>query len=419
MPDRRLWRHFDYFLLIAVALIIALGVAMIYSASRGDPEIERAPTNQAVTALLGIVILFIITISDYSLLKGLAWLLYLVILALLLGVLIFGELRFEARRWYNLGGFDFQPGELAKLVLGIVIAAFIADRQGKRPYLETIILSGVLIAPCIILILRQPNLSTALIITFMWATMVFAGGIESRHVGALLGVILSVVIIVLVSSVVLGFDLVEQPKIECEAKDTACQTAADAAQKNQRPAIIRNYQINRIQSFIGINPNRNRTPNPNSDKCAAENINDLNYQTCQALFAFGSGGWLGQGFLQGTQGQLRFLPVRHTDFIFSIIGEELGFLGAAAFVAILMFIIYRALRAAWIAHDVFGRMLCISIAAVFFLQTYINLGMQVGLLPVTGVVLPFVSYGRSNLISAIIAIGLIESVAMRYKKLEF
>ena len=111
--------------------------------------------------------------------------------------------------------------------------------------------------------------------------------------------------------------------------------------------------------------------------------------------------------------------MRHTDFIFSIIGEELGFLGAVTFVAILMFIIYRALRAAWIAHDVFGRMLCISIAAVFFLQTYINLGMQVGLLPVTGVVLPFVSYGRSNLISAIIAIGLIESVAMRYKKLEF
>lgn len=417
MPDRRLWRHFDYLLLVVVALIIALGVAMIYSASRGDPEIERTPTTQAVTALLGLVVLFVVTIFDYSLLRGLAWLLYIVIVALLVGVLIFGELRFEARRWYNLGGFDFQPGELAKLFLGIVIAAFIADRQGKRPYLETVILSGLLIAPCIFLILRQPNLSTALIITFMWVAMVFAGGIESRHVGSLLGVLLAVALVIGISSVILGFDVVEPAPIECQAKDTACQTALAESEKNRRPALIRNYQINRVRAFVGLAASNANNQSNTDNRCAV--ITDLNYQTCQALFAFGSGGWFGQGFMQGTQGQLRFLPVRHTDFIFSIIGEELGFWGASAFIALLVFIIYRALRAAWIAHDVFGRLLCISIAAVFFLQTYINLGMQVGLLPVTGVVLPFVSYGRSNLISAMVAIGLIESVAMRYKKLEF
>ncbi len=116
---------------------------------------------------------------------------------------------------------------------------------------------------------------------------------------------------------------------------------------------------------------------------------------------------------------MRFLPVRHTDFIFSVIGEELGFIGAMVFIALLTFIIFRALRAAWIARDTFGRLLCVSIAAVLFLQTYINLGMQVGIMPVTGVVLPFVSYGRSSLITALAAIGLVESVAMRYKKLEF
>ncbi|MCW1966657.1 MAG: FtsW/RodA/SpoVE family cell cycle protein, partial [Anaerolineae bacterium] len=225
MPDRRLWRHFDYLLLVVVALIIAFGVAMIYSASRGDPEIERTPTTQAVTALLGLVVLFVVTIFDYSLLRGLAWLLYVVILALLVGVLIFGELRFEARRWYNLGGFDFQPGELAKLFLGIVIAAFIADRQGKRPYLETVILSGLLIAPCIFLILRQPNLSTALIITFMWIAMVFAGGIESRHLGSFLSMLLAVGVVGVVSFAIFGFGVVEAPTPVCKGNDTGCQNA--------------------------------------------------------------------------------------------------------------------------------------------------------------------------------------------------
>jgi rod shape determining protein RodA len=143
------------------------------------------------------------------------------------------------------------------------------------------------------------------------------------------------------------------------------------------------------------------------------------YQSDQALIALGSGGWFGQGFAQGQQSQLRFLPVRHTDFIFSVIGEELGLVGALVFILLLGFLIYRSMRVAWVARDTFGRLLCVSVAAVLFLQTYINLGMQVGIMPVTGVVLPFVSYGRSNLLTAMASIGIVESVIMRYKKLEF
>jgi rod shape determining protein RodA len=128
---------------------------------------------------------------------------------------------------------------------------------------------------------------------------------------------------------------------------------------------------------------------------------------------------LGKGYLQGKQTQLRFFPARHTDFIFSVIAEELGFIGASIVIALLGFTIIRSLWIGLIARDVFGRLLCIGIAAVLFLQTYINIAMQVGWAPVTGVVLPFISYGRSNLVVAMIAIGVIESVAMRYKKLEF
>jgi rod shape determining protein RodA len=398
MPDRRLWRHFDYPLLIAIILIVAFGVAMIYSASRGDPEIDRTPTNQAVTALIGLSVLFLATLIDYSLLQNASWLLYGITFLLLAGVLIFGENRLNARRWYNLGGFDFQPGEAAKLMLGVVIATFISQRQGKRPYLETIVISGILVLPCIVFVLLQPNLSTALIITFMWLMMIFAGGIDSRHIGTLMTIFAAVFILIILVTLIADIDIIEPPATQCAPNDQVC---IDISNTLKRPAIIRQYQLQRITSFF----------NP-SDR-------EQNYQVDQAFIAFGSGGLLGQGYLQGTQGQLRFLPARHTDFIFSIVGEELGFLGAGVLLLALMFVIYRTLRTAWIAHDMFGRMLCISIASVLFLQTFINLGMQVGIMPVTGVVLPFVSYGRSNLISAIVAIGIVQSIAMRHKKLEF
>ncbi|MCS7061609.1 MAG: FtsW/RodA/SpoVE family cell cycle protein [Anaerolineae bacterium] len=366
MPDRRLWRHFDYWILFAVIVLLLGGVAMVYSASRGDPVIERTPVDQAVTALAGLIVLLLISLIDYTLLKNVSWLLYLGTLIALGAVLVVGAERFGARRWFEFGGFDVQPGELAKLSLGIFLAHFIADRQGRRPYLETVILSALLLLPCLGLILLQPNLSTAVTLVFMWLAIVYVGGLEREHAVIIVLAALAMLFIV--------FQL----------------------------GLIEQYQITRIEQLLGINVEPGET-----------------YQADQALIALGSGGWTGAGFAQGQQSQLRFLPVRHTDFIFSVIGEELGFVGAVLFIAFLAFVIYRTLRAAWIARDTFGRLLCVSIAAVLFLQTYINLGMQVGIMPVTGVVLPFVSYGRSSLITALAAIGLVESVAMRYKKLEF
>lgn len=366
MPDRRLWRHFDYLLLAGLIVLMIGGIAMVYSAARGDPVIARAPVDQAVTAVIGLAAMVIVAIVDYQLLKNLAAPLYLVTLAALALVLVAGVDRGGARRWFDLGGFDLQPAEIAKLTLVIVLATFVSERQGRRPYLETIALSFALVLPYVVLILRQPNLSTAVTLVFMWVAIVFAGGIERDHL-----------VIIVISGLALAIMVFQL-------------------------GLIEEYQIDRFRLLFGI------TQEPGE-----------NYQADQALIALGSGGWFGQGFLQGQQSQLRFLPVRHTDFIFSVIGEELGLIGSALFMGLLMFIVLRTLRAAWIARDTFGRLLCVGFAAVLFLQTYINLGMQVRLLPVTGVVLPFVSYGRSNLIALLAAMGLIESVAMRHRKLEF
>jgi rod shape determining protein RodA len=366
MPDTRLWRRYDWWLFGGVIVLIAMGIAMIFSATRGDPVINRVWLDQAITALAGLFALLLASIVDYTLLRNVAPIVYVSIVVSLAAVLVVGAERNGARRWFDLGGFDLQPGELAKLGLAVVLAKVIADREGRRPYLETIFITMLLVTPCVVLILLQPNLSTALTIVFMWLAVVFVGGIERRHFA-----------IMAIAGLAIFFIVVQLPSFQ-------------------------EYQLRRIELLLGLVEEQG-----------------ANYQSEQALIALGNGGLLGQGYGLGQQTQLRFFPVRHTDFIFSVIGEELGFVGCVIFIALLVFIILRALRVAMIARDTFGRLLCVAIAATLFLQTYINLGMQVGLMPVTGVVLPFVSYGRSSLISVMIGIGIIESIAMRYKKLEF
>lgn len=368
MLDARLWRRYDWSLLAAVITLIALGVAMIFSATRneGSPAVERAWLDQAITAIVGLMVLMIFSILDYTLLRSFTVPMYVGVVLMLALVLVIGVERQGARRWFSLGGFDLQPGELAKLVITIVLAKLVADRQGRRPYIETILLSGLLVAPCILLILLQPNLSTALTIAFLWLVIIFVGGVERRHI-----------LIMIIAGLAIVFLVTQLPSFQT-------------------------YQLRRIELLLGL-----------ADEPGA------NYQSEQALIALGNGGLFGQGYLQGQQTQLRFFPVRHTDFIFSVIGEELGFVGSVIFMSLLAFVILRALRAAMIARDTFGRLLCTGIAATLFLQTYINLAMQVGLMPVTGVPLPFVSYARSSLVALMVAIGIVESVAMRYKKLEF
>lgn len=366
MPDRRLWRHFDF---VMIGLIVALligGIAMVRSATRGDPVIEGLPFAQAVTALAGLGVMLLVVVTDYSLLKNVAIPLYALTLASLAAVLVFGTDRFGARRWFQIGSFDLQPGEIAKILLTVVLAYIISSRQGRRPYFETIGLTLLAVAPCVFLIMRQPNLSTALTIVFIWLAIVFVGGIERQH--AVVMVVAGIAMILII----------------------------------QQLGLIQTYQVERIEKLLGINVAAGDT-----------------YQIDQARLALSSGGLTGLGYQSGTFSQLRLVPARHTDFIYSVIGEELGFAGAITFLVLILLVIARALRAAWLSRDTFGRLLCVGVAAMLFLQTYTNVGMQLGILPVTGVVLPFVSYGRSNLLTLLAAVGIVESVVMRHRRLEF
>ncbi len=372
MSTARLWRYFDWWLLAIMLVLIAIGVAMIFSTARTDPEIANAWLDQIVVALIGLLALTLVSLVDYTLLRYFATPAYLVTLILLVAVLFFGVDRLGARRWFDLGGFDFQPGEIAKLTLVIMLAKVIADREGRASYLSTLAMTLMLTLPAVVLILRQPNLSTALTLVILWATTVFVGGLEVRH-----ALLFAAVGAAAAGAVLVGTLILDLP-------------------------ILQPYQLRRIEILLGLE----------------ENPGDR-YQIEQALIALASGGLLGEGYGQGIQTQLRFLPARHTDFIFSSIGEELGFVGSAFVLVLMALLILRILYVAWVARDTFGRLLCVGIASILFLQAVVNIGMQLQFVPVTGVVLPFVSYGRSSLLSVMISLGIVQSISMHRERLSF
>jgi rod shape determining protein RodA len=221
-----------------------------------------------------------------------------------------------------------------------------------------------LVALPVFLIYQQPDLSTAISLLVAWGVMVVMAGMRPLHVALLGGTLL---------------------------------TSLPAVWANLAP-----YQRDRVVFFL----------DPSRDEFARYNID-------QALIALGSGGWLGQGYGSGIQTQARFLKVRHTDFIFSVVGEEMGLIGAVLLMGLLVIVVLRALRAAALARDAYGRLIAVGVATIIAFQAMVNIGMNLGISPVTGIPLPFISYGRSSLITLLIGIGLVESVVMRHRKLEF
>ena len=266
------------------------------------------------------------------------------------------------QRW--IGASAIQPSEIAKVIIIIGLAKLLADRDGEMDQFKNLLLSlGYVLLP-MVLIYMQPNLGTALTLGFIWLTMAAVAGIRVLHLGLL--------------------------------------TAAGVLASPLAWFTLQDYMRQRILLFI------NPQGNP-----------DDYYNVQQALISIGSGGWLGKGFGNGTQSQLHFLRVRHTDFIFSVISEELGLLGAIVLFVLFIILLWRILRIAATAQDPFGRLICVGVAAVIFFQTTINLGVNLGLMPVTGLPLPFVSYGGSSLWTFLVALGLVENVAMRHKTLDF
>ncbi len=395
MSPFRVWRHFDYVLFAVTILLTVYGVVMIYSATLGspDPNLQGIWRRQGMFGAVGVGIILLLTIfpPDYQWFGDFWWLAYLLAVALLVLVLLFGESEIgQVSRWLDLGFFRFQPsflamnllvisagavlsrrhrrrrGRASSLLFGAPKTSLLAEEVPERPgwinYLASVLMTVVLVA----LVFMQPDMSTAGVLAIIWLAMLFESGMP---------------IWFLVLTGLLGLGSLV-PLWDVMARFP--------------------YMRDRVWGFI----------NPGSDP-------NIAYQLNQAAIAIGSGGLLGKGLAQGTQSQLRYLPVRHTDFIFSVLAEELGFAGVMLLFALYLVLFYRLLRIIVNTQDVYGRMLVIGALAMILFPLIVNVGMNLGMLPISGLPLPFITYGNSALLASMIGIGIAENVAVRRRKLEF
>lgn len=359
---RTSWRHFDFWLLGAVAILSIFGIAMIRSAIAGNITLAGYDQRQSIFVVVGFLVILITTAIDYRLWASLNRILYFG-MAGLLGILyVVGQAIFGSARWFETTYFDIQPSELAKIVIILALAEFFS-RNIVRVNDPRIIFRSLLLTVGVVLwIFLQPNLGTSIVILVIWFTLLWASGLNLKMLAVFAGV--GVVV------PVLGYPL------------------------------LADYQRNRLLNFL--------FPDPEARLGDSYNIQ-------QALISIGSGGWFGKGYNLGTQVQLRFLKVRHSDFIFSALAEEFGFIGTIIVIGLLLFIIYRILRAARLARDTYGALLCYGVATLIAIQAIVNIGVNLRLLPATGLPLPFISYGGSALLSLLLGIGLVESVILRHK----
>jgi len=375
------WHNFDFWLLGAVAVLTIFGITMIRSAIAGNIELIETNTvqKQIIFAVAGFVIAMITAAIDYQLWASLSRVLYIGIVALLGVLLGVGNQLFGSNRWFRVGPILIQPSELAKIIIILILADFFTRNQEKIKNFGWVIRSFLMTLGVAIWILLQPDLSTSIVIFVLWFALLWASGLEVKHLLSAGGVGL------LAAAIGLPIMLLTYDPTNTEG-------------------LIKPYQIERIINFL--------FPDPNARHGAIYNVR-------QALVSIGSGGWVGKGYESGTQVQLRFLKVRHSDFIFSAMAEEFGFVGTVIVMGLLLFVILRCLRAARIASDTFGALIAYGVATLFTFQAVVNIGMNLNLLPVTGLPLPFVSYGGSSLLSMLVGIGLVESVILRHKALEF
>ncbi len=366
MFKKEVWRHFDYWLFGAVVVLCIFGITMIRSTIAGNIDLASIDKSQTQFVVLGLFIILVVAMIDYRYWSSLANLFYVFGIVFLIIILLIGNIAFGSTRWIIIAGINIQPSELVKIIMIIVLADFFARNKDRIHDFRVILKSFLLTAGMVIWILLQPNLSTSIVIIIVWAAMLWLSGLPLRYIAifAVGGILLAAVL----------FPFLEP------------------------------YQQQRIFNFIFPNPNASYGDN---------------YNVEQALITIGSGGWFGMGYGHGSQVQLRFLKVRHTDFIFASMAEEFGFIGTILVISVLVFVILRCIRVARHAADPFGSLIAYGFAALLFFQTSVNIGVNLNVIPVTGLTLPFVSYGGSSLLSLVIGIGLVESVAAHSKPQEF
>jgi rod shape determining protein RodA len=357
------FKKFDWLLYISICLLIILGLVIIYSVAKGSGT-EQSLLNfkkQIVFFILGIALVLVIAVFfDYRILIKYNAILFGLAIFLLVAVLFFGKTIRGTTGWFKLGFLAFQPVEFVKIFLIVYLSKFFSDKAKYINQFRYLILSSLGVILVTILIVLQPDFGTALILFILWLILILLTGIKKSH-------FLLLICLMIISSLLLWF------------------------------FILQDYQKQRISVFL----------NPNLDPLGR------GYNVSQAKIAIGSGQLFGKGLTFGSQSQLKFLPESQTDFIFAVLAEELGLAGIVLLLSLMAFLFFRLIKIAQNSRDNFALYLVVSIIALFFIQVVINIGGNLGLLPITGITLPFVSYGGSSLIANLIFIGLIESIVIR------
>jgi rod shape determining protein RodA len=369
MIDRRAVRHFDLPLMLLAAALVAYGAVLIYSASLNaypDLTLGHPVVKQVLFAVIGMTLAIAVAWLDYRIFGQVAPALYALAVAMLAAVLVVGDAEFGSTRWFNIAGQQVQASEVAKLLTIIALARFLADRQTQMHDLRVFLMSLALAALPAALVMIEPDLGTAIVFGAIWLGMVMVAGAPLRYAMVLIGLTLAL----------LPFTML---------------------------AVLGDYQRERLELWI----------NPNSDPLGG------GFPIIHSEIGIGSGGLLGQGLTEGSQTQLNFLRTGSTDYIFSVLGEELGFVGAVLLLALFAALLFRGIRAARITTDPFGRLVATGIVIWILFQVFINIAVNVRLAPVTGIPLPFISQGGSSLVMLFAALGLIEGIVMRHKRLEF
>jgi len=358
-------RHLDP-TLIAVALGLALfGLFMVYSATQqGLRTLGEDPgfylKKQIAFLMLGFILMAVVATFDYRLVKVYAGIAFgLLVFALLLVLTPIGDETAGAQSWIALFGFQFQPSEIAKLTLVAALAAYLSELREVR--LEHVWRAGWIAAAPMFLIFLQPDVGTMMVFAAVLIAALVVGGARARHILILVGVA--------VFGAIIAFNL----------------------------GIVKDYQIARLRSFL----------DPAADPLRA------GYNLQQAEIAIGSGGLFGRGYLNGSQTNLDFVPEQHTDFVFTVVGEELGFVGAILLLALFAALLWRGFRIALLSRDAFGTLLATGVVTMLAFQVVVNVGMTMGIMPVTGIPLPLVSYGGTAMLTNWAAVGLLLNIHMR------
>jgi len=361
-------RHLDYILIAAALGLIAYGVITIYFATRHD--IEGRPlyfvTQQLVAVGVGLAAAAVVSLLDYEIYRRFQWALYAFAVFILVIVLPFGQVVNGARRWIDLGFQSFQPSALAVLLLALSIGAYLADRMDLLGSKRVTLVALAMVAVPAVLVYQEPDFGSAMVMLALTLAMLYFYGTSWTHFAVLAGSGVAALVLALKVLPMAGIHVIQQ------------------------------YQVDRL--FVFLN--------------AGQNPQGSGYNIIQSMIAVGSGALTGRGNM-ATQTALDFLPEHHTDFIFAVLSERNGFLGALILIALYGVLIWRCLRIATLSRDMYGSILAGGVGVMFLFQVFVNIGMTIGIMPVTGIPLPFVSYGGTAMIAFLMFVGLMEAIHLR------